>query len=382
MIGADDFKSRYAEEAAAIGRFNLALFGKTGVGKSTLVNAIFGSRVAETGIGAPVTADSHLYHHGSGFFGLYDTQGIEIGRDDGKLIADLTALVKKTRKAPESERLHVAWYCVRGLDRRFEDAEAEFVEKLGDLGIPVIVVLTQVPMIEGRYHPDAVELARAIIARDLPIEGHPLLVNATRDQFTGQPEHGLMGLLDATFRCAPEGVQGALAAAQQIDLKRKATVAQQTIGAAVSAAGAAAAVPIPFSDAALLVPIQIGMMARISNIYGIGVDKAAMLALASTAAATAGGRALATNLLKFIPGAGSIAGGAIGAGVAGTITLAMGQAWLQVCQRAARGDLPMVDGVINSAAVKEAFAEEFAKHVPRIRQAAKPAADTDEDRRG
>nr|WP_269449864.1 DUF697 domain-containing protein [Auraticoccus cholistanensis] len=344
------------------------MFGKTGVGKSTLVNAVFGEEVARTGIGEPVTEGSSLYLDKRGFLGLVDTKGLELGRDDKALLKDVDEMVRKGRKLPLSEQVHVAWYCLRGLDRRFEDSEAEFVTHLAGLGLPVVVVLTQVPMRDGVYHPDAVELGRHIIARDLPIvDGRPRLVQAMRDQFTGQPAHGLMELLDATFRVAPEGVEGALTAAQQIDVDRKAKVAQAHIGAAVTAAAGAAAVPIPFSDAAMLVPLQLTMMARISQIYGLRVERAAMLAVASSAAATAGGRALVTNLLKFVPGAGSVAGGVIGAGVASGITLAMGQAWLVVCQRAAAGKLETVNGVIDSEAAQRLFRSELSKHLPKVR---------------
>ena len=51
----DSFRTEYEKQNAALGRFNLAIFGKTGVGKSTLINAIFGEEVARTGIGEPVT---------------------------------------------------------------------------------------------------------------------------------------------------------------------------------------------------------------------------------------------------------------------------------------------------------------------------------------
>ena len=37
------FASKLEEAFAALGCFNLAIFGKTGAGKSTLVNAIFGA---------------------------------------------------------------------------------------------------------------------------------------------------------------------------------------------------------------------------------------------------------------------------------------------------------------------------------------------------
>jgi uncharacterized protein (DUF697 family) len=268
------------------------------------------------------------------------------------------------RQLPLSEQIHVAWYCLRGMDRRFEEAEANFVRRLDEMGLPVIVVLTQVPMRDGYYHPDAVLLAEQIIAKRLPIvAGRPFMTYAKADEFAGQSAYGLKELLDATFRVAPEGVQGALVAAQEIDHARKAQEANKYITGAVSAAAASAATPIPFSDAALLVPIQLGMMARIAQIYKIKFDRAALMAIASTTAATQLGRATFTGLLKMIPGAGTVIGGAVGAGVASTFTYAMGQAWLTLCQRVVKGKLGTADTVIDNDQLREIFMEEFRKRI-------------------
>ena len=333
----DSFRQEFDKQSAALGRFNLAIFGKTGAGKSTLINAIFGEEVARTGIGAPVTRGSHLYIDKVGALGIIDTQGLEVGKDDKEIVSELNKAMKDMRKMPLHEQIHVAWFCVRGMDRRFEDAEADFIERLDDLGLPVVLVLTQVPVRDGQFHPDAITLAEQITARNLPIAGgRPFLVNAKPDPFTQQPAHGLREVLDATFRVAPDGVEGALTAAQDIDHARKAKEAQKHIGVAAASAAAAAASPIPFSDAALLVPIQLGMMARIAQIYKIKFDRAALIAVASTTAATSAGRATFTGLLKMVPGAGTVVGGAIGAGVASSFTYAMGQAWLVVCQRVDR----------------------------------------------
>ncbi|HLL63257.1 MAG TPA: GTPase [Propionibacteriaceae bacterium] len=366
----DSFRAEYDKQDAALGRFNLAIFGKTGVGKSTLINAIFGEEVARTGIGEPVTRGSHLYLDKIGHLGIVDTQGLEVGRDSKEILSELAKAMGQMRRLPLSEQIHVAWYCVRGMDRRFEDTEADFVRRLDEMGLPVLVVLTQVPRRwdpetdRGHFHPDAVLLAEQIIARRLPIAGgRPFMTYAKADEFAGQSAYGLQEVLDATFRVAPEGAHGALVAAQQIDYDRKAEEARKYVTGAAGAAAAAAATPIPFSDATLLVPIQLGMMARIAQIYTIKFDRAALMAVVSATAATQAGRAAFTGLLKMVPGAGTVVGGMIGAGVASTFTFAMGQAWLTVCQRAAKGGFGPLGGAMDNEHLREVFLEEFKKRL-------------------
>jgi len=370
----ESFRTEYDKQNAAIGRFNLAIFGKTGVGKSTLINAIFGEEVARTGIGEPVTRGSHLYVDKIGHLGIVDTQGLEVGKDDKEILSELNKAMSQMRKLPLSEQIHVAWFCVRGMDRRFEEAEAEFIRRLDEMGLPVILVLTQVPRRsdsanpaewrDGGYHPDAVMLAEQIMAKRLPLAGgRPFMTFAMADEFTGQRPYGLREVLDATFQVAPEGVHGALIAAQEIDQDRKDKEAKKYIAAAATSAAAAAATPIPFSDAALLVPIQLGMMAKIAQLYKIKFERAALMAVVSTTTATQVGRSAFTGLIKMVPGAGTVVGGAIGAGVATSFTYAMGRAWLTVCQRVAKNKLGAVGGAIDNDQLRDMFLEEFRKRL-------------------
>ncbi|QCX27863.1 GTPase family protein [Nocardioides jishulii] len=327
---------RRAEHADEVGRFNLALFGKTGVGKSTLVNAVFGSQVAETGVGRPVTKGHHLYLYAGDTLGLYDTQGLELGRDDETLFREVRELVSSLRRKPVREQIHVAWYCVRARDGRFEDSEARFVQLLNELGLPVVLVLTQVPSRDGRPAARAEELAEHIHRLGLRLVGDRVFFTMAEDDDFDGPAHGLQEVLDATFRVTPDAAREALASAQTIDFALKRKQARTYVAAATSSAAVTAASPIPFSDAALLVPLQLGMLAKIAHLYGVSVERSTALALASTAAATTAGRSAAGNLLKFIPGA-NVAGGVLNASVASTLTLAMGEAWIQVCDLIARG---------------------------------------------
>lgn len=372
----EQFQKKYEEQAARIGRFNLAIFGKTGVGKSSLINAIFGENVAPTGIGEPVTMTEHLYVHRDGALGVIDTRGLEIGVDTDTLIGELGTYMDAMRHKPLFEQIHVAWYCVRATDRRFEETEAEFIRRLHELGLPVIVVLTQVPSRNGQHHQDAVELADHIASLGLPIAGgRPILVMAHGDEFTGQVQHGLKDLLDATFRVAPDGVEAALVAAQKIDLARKRKKATSAIVAATTGAAGVGAVPIPIADAALLVPVQIGMMAGISAIYGIDIKTGGLATIAATAAATGAGRAAVTGLLKFIPGAGSVIGGVVSASTAGVLTAAIGYAWVAVCDQLAQGKLKGVDGILDNTAIRKLFESEFLRNFTKMRSQKKTELD-------
>ena len=354
------FEQRLSEAFAALGCFNLAVFGKTGVGKSTLVNAIFGRDVAATGVGQPVTKGLVYYRHQDGFLGLYDSEGFETGTAGDAIVDGLRRLISDHRDVAADRRIHAAWYLVRWSDRRFEKAQEQFVRELDALGLPVIMVMTQVPTRDGVVHPEAMEFARYIETLGLPLKPHHrvVLTNALVDDFTGSPVFGLKNLLDNTYDVIPEVVAGALTAAQVVDVGRKKKVVATIINQAVAVAAGVGATPIPFADAAILVPNQVTMIARITAAYGLPPNRSKALAAAGavvlTGGATMAGRYAVTNLLKFVPG-GMIAGSAISATVAGALTKAVGMAWARVCEYALTLSPDARDHFLDSNQVTERF---------------------------
>ena len=353
------FERQLADAFAALGTFNLAVFGKTGVGKSTLVNAVFGSDVAATGIGQPVTRGLAYYRMADGFLGLYDSEGFETGPAGSVVLDGLRRVIDEHRAKPIDKRIHAAWYLVRWSDRRFEPAQQSFVRALADLGLPVIIVLTQVPTRDGTAHPDALEFAEHVRALGLPARG-PVLTNALTDAFTGAPVTGLPGLLDETYAVVPEAAARALTAAQVVDLDRKKAAAAAIVKQAAALAAGIGATPIPVADAALLVPNQVQMIARVTAAWGLPPSRSRAMAVAGTVVLTGGatmaGRYAVTTLLKFVPG-GAIAGSAISGAVAAGLTAAVGTAWSRVCELAAGMEPDERDRFLASPQLIERFQE-------------------------
>lgn len=144
--------------------------------------------------------------------------------------------------------------------------------------------------------------------------------------------------------------------------------AENAVAVAVAATAATGAIPIPFADAPLMIGEQVALMATICGIYGINIKKDGLKMLATTAIGAGGaaivGKTIATNLIKLLPGAGSIVGGTISAGTAGLVTLAMGKAFIEVCKMVKIGRLSESDitGSKGISIMKNQFKENLKKN--------------------
>lgn len=317
-----------AWEQNKLERYNLAVLGATGVGKSTLINAVFGGDLARTGVGKPVTQHVSLYKNDEGTLGLYDFKGSESFDEMRGFVQNFKNIYRE--RVDEGEPIHGVWFCVKASDRRFDDAQRKLLDEINDLGVPVILVVTQTPFKPDiGFPPDVVEFLRFLADADLPIVSkEPIPVAAVDDHFLGTKAHGLDRLVEVSITAAPKGVAPALVAAQRIDLERKRSEANGAITLATVTATGIGATPIPMTDAALLAPVQLGMMRKVASIYGIPLTKDAGVTIATQLTVAAAGKAAATSLLKLVPGFGVVITGTI----AGTFTAAVGYAWRAICE--------------------------------------------------
>ncbi len=135
---------------------NIIIMGKTGTGKSTLINALMEEEVAETGTGQAITKENHIYskkiyipEEYSGRMKeyqikLYDTVGLEIDTQITKqTLMQTKSILASTQRASEND-ITIVWFCIGSYCKRFECYEANLIKDLSqNYEIPFILVLTQ-----------------------------------------------------------------------------------------------------------------------------------------------------------------------------------------------------------------------------------------------
>ena len=149
------------------------------------------------------------------------------------------------------------------------------------------------------------------------------------------PPKGLEELVERTNDILPEAVKRAFVNAQGVVIRLKANQARAIVAAASVAAAGVGAVPIPVPDAAVLLPVQLGMLGGITAVFGIDMTNEGAVnlirGLVGGGGVAVAGRQIAATLLKVIPGV-----NLINASVAAALTGALGEAYIQLCSEMLR----------------------------------------------
>ncbi len=328
------------DDLGNMGHVNIIIAGKTGTGKSTLINTAFRAHLAKTGMGRPVTQELRLIEKDDIPLRIYDTVGLELNEERKKAsINEIRELIEeKINKGEKDEFIHCMWYCVQADSDRLEDAEQEYITEIAEK-IPVVLVITK-----SYLKKHAREFASIIEHYNLPVKAIcPILAEPYEDDDFKAGAYGVDILVEKTMNLLPESAQRAWVNAEAASLKIKQEKAESIVKQTVAVAFGTGYSPIPFSDAALLVPTQLSMIARITNVYGLSMTKRMMsgilYSLLGTAGATFAGRTVVSNLLKLIPGVGTIAGGAISGGTAAALTYALGKTYIQIVEWLYAGEM-------------------------------------------
>lgn len=354
-----------------LNKLNIIVIGKSGVGKSTLINSLFRGNFAETGLGRPVTSEIRRLEKKDYPLAIYDTPGFELSAGQQNKVKDeVIDIIRKGFASKDiNNAIHCIWYCINvGANRTFDESEVqwlkEFTAENKITQVPIIVVLTQaVPKKKAAEMKTLVEKENLDIVKVVPV----LAQDMEFDEDYIARAYGLDKLIDVMAEVLPAELQNTLQNVQKASLDSKKRASQGVIAAAVAGSFGEGFAPIPFSDAALLVPTQVGMIAGITVIFGMDISKSFLTSFVSATIGSAGatvlGKTIVSNLLKLIPGVGTVAGGMISGTTAGLLTTALGEAYILIMEMIYTGEINKEDLYTEDgqATMKKLFKEELKK---------------------
>jgi len=341
----------------------LVLVGRRGAGKSSVVNALFGAKVAELG---HVTAQTgkgrwYKYERGGGTMSILDTRGVQEGSlpaeaDDAKSALESIAIELRAQAPDVVVFVAKASEVDAAIDADLDALEHVYdeIRRAHRLEPPLIAVITHCDLLEPkatRLHAPAREpesdveekkrhvaaaehaLARKLDAREklrprlVATLGTSVYMSWKSDGALRSDERWRVDDLAVTlFRHLPDASRAELARATQVRTIQEDLATSLTQATAAVCAGVGAA-PIPFADTIPLTALQTGLVAGIAWIGGRSADKKGTTefvgALSANLGLALGLREGFRQLMKIIaPGGGSI----VSATIAFTGTMAIGAA--------------------------------------------------------
>jgi uncharacterized protein len=337
-----------------------ALVGRRGAGKSSLVNALFGAKVAEVGHVKAQTGRGKWFEHTSerGSLSVLDTRGVQEGstpaEKDAAKDAVASIVVELKKKVPDVILFLVkATEADSAIDADLDALERVYaeIEREHRFRPPLVAIATHCDVLEPkgtRLHKASEEPALDIeekLARVSEVEHHleakikersklsPHLV-WTRglstyisfgkdDAVRADERWRVEELVTTLFKHLPDAGRGTFVRIARVRGLQEELASNLTRATAAICAGVAA-LPIPVADVIPITTLQVTLIAGIAWLSGRPLDRKAAAEFLGAMGANVGlgfaFREGARALIKFVfPGAGGMVSGAVA--FAGTLAI-------------------------------------------------------------
>ena len=332
---------------------NVLLIGNSGVGKSTLLNAVLGEEAAITGFGISGTTKECKRHgdENSPFY-IIDTMGFEpTWWERRKAVKQIQKWSEDSAEMVDSDtRINVIWFCVDGTSSKlFSDAiksmdEATRIWKT----VPIVVVITK--SYSKAERTENIEMVKKAIANNAKLQSNvkaivPVVAGTyIIDDDTFVTPSGIDDLTKVTLKLMPEGEEAALKDAANFKIGRKRALSQTAVVAATISAATTGAIPVPELDTLAIMPIVRSEAGAIAKIFGIEKNEEAKkfidsIADASNVALAAKGL---VGALKMVPGL-NLPAAILNAITSGAIVAAIGEGSIIAFEKISRGEEKLSD---------------------------------------
>ncbi|MCI9508819.1 MAG: DUF697 domain-containing protein [Angelakisella sp.] len=364
---------------------NVLVIGNSGVGKSTLINAVLGEKQAVTGFGTSGTTKELSIHECDEVpFRIIDTVGFEFSWF--KTRAAIESVKKwsseSAREGNENSQINVIWFCVDGIASKLFPETIKNLSRATSMWphVPVLVVITKSFSIPDREK--NIAMVQNAFAKQkhfssnlkgiIPVVAEIYVLN---ENAYAAPE-GITELIGLTNDLLPEGVQAAKIDIENWKLNRKRTMAHSIVGVATTGAVVVGAVPIPFSDALILSPVEYFMVETLAHIYDLKGNQAKGFLDAIIKAGTISAAAKAVlSALKAIPGI-NIGAVVLNAIIAGSIVVSLGEASIYAFEQVYLGKKTLEDIDWVTKIMESEFSNQFVEKVKEIAQKVSENADS------
>lgn len=231
--------------------------------------------------------------------------------------------IEKSDKLDEKifdDEIDLIWYCARSSHLISSDWYFAVLDYLSHYAPAALVI----PLKKGLFFKKHVKKLATVLDRF-----------STSDFFILSDDEvtGIQNLLNWSIEELSSGMDEELLASSDsksiLKMKRD-LIAQKIIPSYTSGAGVIGAVPIPFSDAILLIPEQVAMTIHILKIYGLEQSAKVITGIISSTFLSQIGRITSGALLKILPG-GIVFGTVVNGSVAASFTWCLGMAINEIC---------------------------------------------------
>lgn len=368
-------------------RGNVLVIGNSGVGKSTLINAVLGEDCAVTGYGTTGTTDKlNIYESKNVPFRVIDTAGFEPSFiKERKAVGAVKKWSKESVKVgKEDTQINVIWFCVEGTSSKLFPKAIKDLSRATSMwpSIPVIVVITKSYSIpERKRNIEMVHNAFASqkrysknLKKVIPVVAQTLIINEENNLYV--PPEGIIELIDATNELLPEGIKAAKTDIATFKLNRKRALAHSIVGVATTGAVVVGAVPIPFADALILGPVELAEVNALAQVYGINKNeesKRFLNSIVEVGTVSIAAKA-AIGALKAVPGI-NIGAAVMNAIIAGSIVAALGEGAIYAFEQIYLGTKTVADVDWVKKIIESKLSTEFIRKVEDVLK--KVSNDTD-----
>jgi uncharacterized protein (DUF697 family)/predicted GTPase len=315
------------------------LLGKPQAGKSSIVRGLTGVSAEIIGQGfRPHTQNTQRYAYPANDLPLLiftDTVGLgDVSQDTEAIIQELIGDLQQ-----ETNKARVLIITIK-INDFATDTLRQIAEKLRQQypDIPCLLVVTCLHEVypsevanHPDYPPDFLELQRAFIAIKENFSGlynSAVLIDFTLEEDGYNPVfYGLEGLRNNLSQLLPEAESKAIyqlldqQAGEKLGNIYRNAGRRYILPFSIMAA-TLSAVPLPFATMPVLTALQVSMVGLLGKLYGQTITPSQAGGIVSTIAGGFVAQAVARELIKFIPGFGSV----IAASWAGAYTWALGEA--------------------------------------------------------